>query len=277
MKRVIVIGANGLAGTNIIPLLGRYWEIVPLDIEDWDITDRAMGASILDQYVPGALINLAAYTDVDGCEDHVEMARKVNGEAPGIIAELCRERSVKLVHMSTDYVFDGSKNLPYNEEDVPNPSSMYGLTKLEGERRVRENCPSALIARTEWLYGDGGANFITKVAQTAREKGTVNVVDDQRGSPTYAKDLAEPLRLLIEKGGPGVYHVTNSGSCTWFEFAKEIFRRKGIRAEVQPITSAQLNRRAKRPAYSVLDCSRLQRETGLVLRTWQEALADYLG
>jgi dTDP-4-dehydrorhamnose reductase len=222
------------------------------------------------------LINLAAITDVDGCEDKREPAERVNAYGAGIVAELCREHNIRFVHLSTDYVFDGKKTVPYKENDLPHPMSVYGTTKLMGEQAVLEKNPSSLIIRAQWLYGKGGENFITKVVKMAKQSGALRVVNDQRGSPTYARDLAEPLTCLIEKGKTGIYHIANSGSCTWFEFAGEIFRLLEIDTTITPISSDELERKAKRPAYSVFDMWKFQKDTGLKMRPWQEALSEYL-
>ncbi|OPY77777.1 MAG: dTDP-4-dehydrorhamnose reductase [Syntrophorhabdus sp. PtaU1.Bin153] len=277
MLRLLATGSHGLLGSNILSILERYYTVTALDIEEWDITDRDAGNRTIEEHNPDIVLNLAAYTNVDGCEDCLSLADRVNAEAAGIVADLCARRNIKLVHISTDYVFDGEKDSPYTEQDVPNPASVYGLSKLSGERKVLDRCPSAIVVRTQWLYGHGGVNFISKVIQIAREKGVVEVVDDQRGSPTYTKDLAEPIRALIEKNAAGVYHVANSGSCTWFEFAREVFDRLKIEVELRPITSINLDRKAKRPRYSVFDCSKLARDTGFHMRPWPEALLDYLG
>ncbi|MCX5813279.1 MAG: dTDP-4-dehydrorhamnose reductase [Proteobacteria bacterium] len=274
--KIIIIGGKGLIAKNILTHLSACHKVITVDIDEWDIADKEKGKEFLQQYLPDAVINLAAITNVDGCEDSVELARIVNGEAPGFIAEACEKYHVKLVHLSTDYVFNGKKGAPYTEEDTPDPQSVYGMTKLAGERNVMEKNPSSLIIRAQWLYGDGGENFITKITKIADEKGMVEVVDDQRGMPTYAKDLALPLKTLIENNNSGIYHIANRGSCTWFEFAREIFSQLHMEIEVKPITSARLNRRARRPVYSVYDCSKFQRDTGIVMRSWQEALKEYL-
>ena len=274
--KLIITGCRGLVGTNILPILNRYFSVIPLDIEEWDITDIKIGESIIREHSPDIVLNLAAFTNVDGCEEYRELAQKVNGEGAGIIAELCRMHNIRLVHISTDYVFDGEKGSPYTEEDMPNPLSIYGMTKLSGEKNVMERYPSPLIIRAQWLYGNGGETFISKVIKIAREKGVVEVVEDQRGTPTYAKDLAEPIRILIEKGKSGIYHISDSGSCTWFEFAREVFRCLKIDVKLKPITSSMLNRKARRPKYSVFDCTKLQIDTHITMRTWQEALQEYL-
>ncbi len=279
--KIIIAGGKGLLATNILPALSLNHDILIADIASgallWDIGDRVQGEEIITHHKPEAILNFAAITNVDGCEDNAGLATRINGEAPGILAKLCEKHHVKLLHMSTDYVFDGTKESPYQEEDRPNPQSVYGATKLLGETNVMKHNPSSLIVRIEWLYGDGGGNFITKIRKAAENTGAVRVVNDQRGTPTYAKDLAYPLKALVEQGKSGIYHVTNQGSCTWCEFAREIFSQLRMDVEVTPITSAQLNMKARRPANSVFDCSKLRKDTGIALRSWKEALGEYLG
>lgn len=274
--KILITGSDGLIGSNLITYLGARFEVIPAVEREWDILDQSVGERIVGRAKPHVLINLAAITNVDGCEDTPELAYRVNARGVAVLAEVCRKHAVKLLHFSTDYVFDGTKAASYTEEDPPNPLSVYGKSKLLGEREILRLLPSALIIRTEWIYGDGGENFITKVCRIAREQGRVEVVDDQRGTPTYAADLARPLEALITAGRSGIYHVTNSGSCTWFEFAREIFSTLHMEVTCVPMNSTQIQRKAKRPANSVLDCSKLQKETGLALRPWQDALREYL-
>jgi dTDP-4-dehydrorhamnose reductase len=274
--KLLITGSHGLVGTSIVPFLRDYFDIMAVDIEEWDITDREMGARVLAGYGPDAVINLAAMTDVDGCEDRQILAERLNSDGPATVAELCRDRNIRLIHFSTDYVFDGLKNTPYTEEDGTNPKSVYGATKLSGEKKIFALLPSAVVVRAQWIYGRGGENFISKVVRFAEANGSAQVVNDQRGAPTYAKDLALPLKHLIEAKCSGIYHVANSGSCTWYEFALEIFRLKDMSQPVTAIDSVSLNRKAPRPAYSVFDCAKLHRDTGVAMRAWQEALRDYL-
>ncbi len=274
--KVLFAGGKGLLGTNIIPLLKNRFDVVSLDIDEWDIADRKAGEAVVARERPDALVNCAAVTDVDGCEDKRELAEKVNSRGAAIIADICSEHRIKLVHISTDYVFDGTKNLPYTEEDTPNPISFYGKTKLWGEEQVLAKAPSSLIIRSQWLYGEGGRHFISKVIEIARERGSIEVVADQRGSPTYAKDIAEPLSILIEKGESGIYHICNDGSCTWYELAQEVFMALGMDIQVTAVSSQALNRKAARPAYSVFDTKKVRDATGIIMRSWQEALREYL-
>jgi dTDP-4-dehydrorhamnose reductase len=273
---MILLGGKGLLGSNIAPTLDKTFDLTICDVDTWDITDRASGENHIEKYCPDVLINLAAITDVDGCEDKRGLAEKVNAYGAGILADLCREHNIRFVHISTDYVFDGKKTVPYKENDPTNPMSVYGATKLMGERVVLEKNPSSLIIRAQWLYGKGGENFITKVVKIAQESGMLRVVNDQRGSPTYTKDLAEPLIALTEKGRAGIYHLANSGSCTWFDFAEEIFSLLKMDVAITPISSAELGRKAPRPSYSVFDMWKFQKDTGLKMRPWQEALREYL-
>lgn len=274
--KVLFAGGKGLLGSNIIPLLKSRFDVASLDIDEWDITDPGAGEAAINREKPDVLVNCAAMTDVDGCEDGKELAEKVNSAGAAILAGICSEQGIRLVHISTDYVFDGVKGSPYTEEDTPNPISFYGKTKLWGEERVLAVAPSSLIIRSQWLYGVGSQHFISKVIKIGGERGSIEVVNDQRGSPTYARDIAKPLAILIEKGKSGIYHISNSGSCTWYELALEIFATLGMEVRVTPISSQALNRKAARPAYSVFDTGKVQRATGVVMRNWQEAMQEYL-
>lgn len=274
--RLLVTGSDGLVGTNILPTLSSQFEVVPFVETQWDILDSSQGASVLADVKPDWLINLAAMTDVDGCEDRPDVAFRVNGEGPGVLASLCAARGIRFLHFSTDYVFDGKGTTPYTEEQPANPLSVYGKSKRQGEERTLAEDPSAVIVRTEWIYGDGGESFITKVVRAARANGSAQVVDDQSGAPTYAKDLAAPIAELINRQRQGIYHVTNAGSTTWYGFARHIFSVLGIDVPCTPLTSEQLKRKAPRPAYSVLDCTKMTSDTGLRMRGWQEAVEEYL-
>jgi dTDP-4-dehydrorhamnose reductase len=274
--KVLLAGGKGLLGTGLIPFFKNRFDVVSLDIDEWDITDPKSGESIIARERPDALINCAAMTDVDGCEDSKELAEKVNSQGAATLADICSKHGVRLVHISTDYVFDGTKGLPYTEEDTPNPTSFYGRTKLWGEQRVLADAPSSLIIRGQWLYGEGGRHFISKIIGATKERDNIQVVDDQRGSPTYARDVAEPLAVLIAKKRSGIYHISNGGSCTWYELAREVFSTLRMDVQITPISSQALNRRAIRPAYSVFDIKKVQGETGIVMRSWQEALREYL-
>jgi dTDP-4-dehydrorhamnose reductase len=273
--RVAITGAEGLIGRNIRPFLDDYFDVIAFSREEWDIRDRGRGEELLSTFKPEVLVNLAAFTDVDGCEEERELAYSTNVQGPRVLAELCLGFGTKLVHFSTDYVFDGRKGAPYREDDPPNPLSFYGLTKLEGEREVLSRLKDPLVIRTQWVYGKGREDFPKRIIALSRE-GEVSVVSDQIGSPTYAKDIGPALAALLEKGLSGIFHVANSGACSWFDFAKEIVEYLGIACRLKPISVSELKRKARRPLYSVLDTERLRLEAGFAMRHWKEALKEYL-
>lgn len=274
--KVLVSGGRGLLGSNILPFLGERFDLAVYDIDEWDITSPSRGKELMDLHRPDVVLNLAAVTDVDGCEDREEMARQVNAQGAGVVAELCVAAGARLVHMSTDYVFDGTKGSPYREDDEPRPASVYGRTKLAGERMVLGRLPGAAVVRTQWLYGKGGRNFVDTIRELGRQHGRVRVVNDQKGSPTWARDLAMPIVSIIEKGLSGIYHVSNSGSCTWFEFARAIFSILDMDVETSPISSSELGRKAARPASSVFDLAKFEGTTGIRMRGWMDPLKEYL-
>jgi dTDP-4-dehydrorhamnose reductase len=246
-----------------------------LDLPEIDITDLGSVRKALLTLKPRVIINAAAYTDVDGCESNVEQAMAVNGEGVGLLALTAREIKAKLVQLSTDYVFDGGKGAPYNEDDPYGPLSIYGESKLAGELNA-VLAPEQLIVRTQWLYGIHGKNFVETMLRLAGERSELAVVDDQIGSPTFTLDLAMAIRGLLDKGCSGTYHAANSGFCSWNEFAKAIFEEEGVKVTVNSMTTAELNRPARRPLYSTLDCGKLERDTGFKPRHWREALKEYL-
>jgi dTDP-4-dehydrorhamnose reductase len=275
--RLLVFGARGMLGTDLVPLCAARHLVRGVDIEEVDITDKAAVAEEVARFCPEAVINAAAYTDVDGSEENPETAFKVNADGVEHIAAACRASNAALYHLSTDYVFDGQKQSPYTEEDQPRPLGVYGRSKWEGEQRARRTLERLCVVRTAWLYGRAGRNFVKAILSQASSKSELRVVADQRGSPTYTKDLARALLALVECGRTGTYHVTNAGSCSWYEFAVRILEWAGIRGvRVTPITTQELGRRAPRPAFSVMDCSRFERHTGTRLRHWESAVKEYL-
>jgi len=221
------------------------------------------------------VVNCAAYTDVDGCESNIETAMAVNGEGVGYLAMACRDLGVLLVQVSTDYVFDGGKGTPYVEDDAPCPLSIYGESKLAGEMNAAFS-PEHLIVRTQWLYGLHGKNFVETMLRLGAEKDELNVVDDQIGSPTWSVDLSRAIIALIDNGCRGTYHAANSEYCSWNGFATAIFEEAGLNVSVKPMTTAELDRPARRPLYSTLDCSKLTGDTGFRPQPWRDALREYL-
>lgn len=270
---ILVIGANGMLGHDLMKVLEG--DVRGLDLPDIDITSLESVRRILLTLKPRVIINSAAYTDVDGCESNVEQAMSVNGEGVGLLALTAREIGAKLVQISTDYVFDGSKGTPYLESDPVGPLSIYGESKLAGEMNAAM-APEHLIIRTQWLYGIHGKNFVETMLRLAGEKSELAVVNDQIGSPTWTYDLALSIKALLDKGCSGIYHAANSGFCSWNEFAKAIFEEEGREITVNSMTTKELNRPANRPLYSTLDCGKLERDSGFTPRPWREALRGYL-
>lgn len=270
---ILVVGANGMLGRDLMEVLEG--DVRGIDLPDIDITSLESVRKILLTLKPGIIVNCAAYTDVDGCEANVDTALAVNGEGVGLLALTAREIDAKLVQISTDYVFDGGKGAPYLEDDPVGPLSVYGESKLAGELNAAM-APEFLIIRTQWLYGINGKNFVETMIRLAGEKSEISVVNDQIGSPTSTRDLAMAVRALILKGCNGMYHVANSGFCSWNEFAREIFRLENLPVTVTGMTTRELNRPANRPLYSTLDCTKLTQDTGFSPRSWQDALQEYL-
>jgi len=275
--RILIPGANGMLGHALTAVLSKQHKLIGLDLPDLDITDLSAVRSAISTHHPDLLINAAAYTDVDGCESNSDLAFSVNAMGPHNLALVCKELDIPLVHISTDYIFDGKSPVPYKESDKPNPQSIYGESKLQGEQYVRELTDKHYIIRTSWLYGEHGKNFVATMLRLAAERDEFDVVNDQVGSPTYTVDLAKAISKLITETAYGAYHITNSGSCTWYEFTREIFRQAGIEGvKVKPITTEVLKRPAPRPKYSVLDNSKWIAAGMLPLRPYQAALKEYL-
>lgn len=270
---LLVIGAKGMLGRDLMRVLPG--DVRGVDIEEIDITSPESVRRLLLTLKPRVVVNCAAYTDVDGCESNAELAMRVNGEGVGNLAAATREIGALLVQLSTDYVFDGTKGTPYLEDDEVNPLSVYGKSKLLGEEMARKN-PEHLIVRTQWLYGHGGKNFVETMLRLAGERKDIAVVDDQIGSPTWTVDLSLAISELIDNNCRGTYHAANGGTCSWFEFAGAIFDEAVVTMTVRPQTTAELNRPARRPLFSVLDCGKLTHDAGLKLEGWREALKSYM-
>jgi len=264
-----------MLGSDLVPALSAKHRVDSIDIQEADLAQPASVAALADRK-PEMIVHLAAMTNVDGCERDPEQAYRVNGLGTRHAALACQRLGVPMLYISTDFVFDGSKKEPYLECDAPNPLGHYGRSKLAGEAAVRELLRQFYIVRTSWLYGRNGKNFVAAILQKAREAGEVKVVDDQIGSPTYTRDLAEAIALLIDSNISGTYHLSNSGSCSWFEFATEAVRLAGIKATVRPIKSSEYPTPTRRPAYSVLDNFCWRQSFGQPLRDWKEGLRDFI-
>lgn len=276
MIKVLVIGSGGMLGSCFMESEFEGIHFTGVDYPQIDITSYESSSGVIKKVAPQIVINCAAYTNVDGCETEIEIARNVNVKGPQNIAKVCSKLKVKLIHISTDYVFDGTASEPYEVDHQANPQSVYGQTKRDGELAVINNCEDYIIARTSWLYGEHGNNFIETIINASRTRDELKVVDDQKGSPTYVKDLVEAIISLCKKDERGIYHITNEGICTWYGFTCEIFRQLDIKTVVKPCTTEEFPRPAKRPAYSVLSKEKLLSK-GIPIRNWDEALVEYLG
>jgi dTDP-4-dehydrorhamnose reductase len=271
--RVVITGANGQLGRALSRALGKC-EISLLDLPAFELTEPSCGRLILDA-APDVVVHAGAYTDVDAAEREPERAMAVNAEGTARVAEAAKQAGARLLYVSTDYVFDGRQTTPYREEDRPSPVNAYGRSKLAGEQEASRRCDHALIIRTAWLYGREGRNFVKTILALADERPVLRVVADQRGCPTSAEDLAGAIKVLLGRPLHGILHVTNEGSCSWFEFAAEIVRLAGKPARIEPVTTGQAGRPAPRPAYSVLSGDQ-RRRLGIVMPHWKEALSRYL-
>lgn len=272
--RVTVFGATGLLGQALM----REWSedaVTGLASRDADIRDAKRVQQMVRETNPEWIVLSAAYTDVDGCETNPDVAFAVNRDGAVNIAVAAQEVGARLLFLSSDYVFDGKKTLPYETEDERNPQSVYGRSKAEAEVRLLQLVPDCCIVRTSWLFGVGGKCFPDTILKLAPSRPALDVVNDQRGCPTYVTDLARGLKQLCRQNAQGIVHVTNAEDCTWFEFAREIVRSAGLTTTVRPVSSAQMARPAPRPAYSVLSPSRRQ-ALGMEMPTWQDALQRYL-
>jgi dTDP-4-dehydrorhamnose reductase len=272
--RVTLFGASGLLGHDLVRQL-RNEQVTALSSKDADLRDRDRVRNVIHDSRPDWVILAAAYTDVDGCESNRDLAFAVNCEGAINVAEAVREAGSRLLFLSTDYVFDGSKRLPYQLSDTRNPTSVYGESKARAEERLLEILPEVCIARTSWLFGPGGKCFPATILKLASTRSEISVVNDQRGSPTFTRDLASALVELCRADARGIVHVTNSGECTWYEFASEIVRASGLPTKVKPVTTAEFPRPARRPAYSVLSLDSLH-AYNVHLPDWQDALHRYL-
>ncbi len=278
--KIAVIGAHGQLGSDLMRSLGD--DAIGLTHAQIEITDPVSVASALDAIAPDTVINTAAYNLVDKAEQEPDRAFAINAFGPLHLARHCAERNLTLVHVSTDYVFgqDGARTTPYTEADFPGPVSVYGTSKLAGEHLVRATCRQHFVVRTCGLYGRptsvGKGNFVRTMLRLAQDRDELAVINDQHCTPTSTADLASAIVSLLQTDQYGLYHATNSGSTTWCQFARAIFDLSGIDINVTPITSARFDAPAHRPAYSVLDSTRLIAITGLSLRPWRDALAAYL-
>lgn len=272
--KIIVTGAKGMLGNALLRVFSDM-EVIGLSHDQFDVTKLDDAVNKIKTIKPDFVIHAAAFTNVDLCESEPEEAYRVNGIGTRNVAIACEEIKCPVVYISSDYVFDGTKGKPYCEWDQTNPINQYGLSKRLGEMFVASLTNRFYIIRTSWLYGENGRHFVNTIITLLSERETIDVVNDQIGSPTYTMDLARKIREITGKGY-GVYHVTNSGSCSWFDCAKAIASRRNRERKIVPVSSDTFKRPAKRPAYSVLDNTMLRLEGMTGVRHWQEALHEYL-
>src|SRR3984957_2491673 len=272
--KAMIFGASGLLGKELL----REWtddEIIGLSSRDVDIRDADTVQKWVEKSRPEWIVLAAAYTNVDDCESHPDLAFAVNRDGAVNVAKSAKQARAKLLFLSSDYVFDGTKTSPYETGDARNPQSVYGRSKAEAEVQLLAVLPECCIARTSWLFGTGGKCFPDTILKLAATRPALDVVSDQRGCPTYSVDLARAIIELCRKGASGIVHVNNAGDCSWFEFAREIIKAAGLTAEVRPVSTEQMARPAPRPAYSVLSPASLQR-WAVPMPSWPDALQRYL-
>lgn len=276
--KVLVTGINGQLGHDVMGELNkRGHEAVGVDIEEMDITDAECVKRVMTQTAPDAVIHCSAYTAVDRAEEEVELCRRVNAEGTKNVAEVCAGLDCKLLYLSTDYIFSGEGERPWEPGDEPDPLNVYGLTKFEGEQEIKSRMKKYFIVRISWVFGVNGNNFIKTMLRLGRENGAVRVVDDQIGSPTYTYDLAVLLVDMIETERYGEYHASNEGICSWYEFAKEIFAAAGMNeVEVTPVSSEEFPAKAKRPKNSRMSKEELVKNGFNKLPSWQDAVKRYV-
>lgn len=275
--KVLVTGVNGQLGYDVVKELDkRGHQAIGVDRKEMDLTSTEQIRECIKNVNPEAIIHCAAYTAVDKAEDEEELCRRVNAIATKEIAEYAKKLDIPMIYISTDYVFDGTKDGEYTEEDIPNPINVYGKTKYEGEVYVQKLLDKYYIVRISWVFGENGNNFIDTMLRLSKERDSLNVINDQVGSPTYTKDLAPILVDMIETNKYGIYHATNEGYCTWYEFAKEIFKVANIDIKVNPIITAEYPTRATRPMNSKMSKNKISKNEFNKLDNWKESLEKYI-
>lgn len=277
MKKVLVTGAKGQLGYDVFKeLQSRDIECIGVDIEDFDITDEEATIEFIKNYYPDVVIHCAGYTLVDSAEDNRDICMSVNYAGTKNIVMSCKETNSKLIYITTDYIFDGAKTLPYEVNDEANPLNVYGLSKYLGEKLIQKEIDNYFIVRVSWMFGHSQNNFVEAMIRLGKEKDKINVIDDQMGSPTYTCDVAD---LIIRMGMTekyGVYHATNEGFCSWAEFAKEIMKKAELKCEINPVHSDEYESKARRPKNSRLSKQSLLVNGFTLLPSWEDALYRYI-
>lgn len=276
MQTVLVTGSKGQLGNEVQVLASSYlqFQFIFTDVEELDICDRKAVEKYFAERKIDVLLNCAAYTAVDKAEEDVELCYRINEKAVGILGEVAAQYGTKMVHVSTDYVFDGTSYLPYTEDRPVCPATIYGKSKLAGEQLLMDVCPAAVIVRTSWLYSSFGNNFVKTMIKLGRERDTLNVIFDQVGTPTYAADLADALLQIVsaDKFIPGVYHYSNEGVCSWYDFTIAIHQIAGIDCRVLPIESKDYPAKTPRPHYSVLNKKKIKSNYNIQIPHWEDGL-----
>jgi len=282
MQNILIIGSNGQLGSEIREEIALFPDLKGhfYDLPEIDITDPTSVASKIKEHAINIMINCAAYTAVDQAEDDSDTAFLINRHGSEVLARLCKKYDLKLIHISTDYVFNGSACIPYKETDTTDPIGIYGKSKLAGEEVIRKINRAHLIIRTAWLYSSYGNNFVKTMLRLGREKDTIRVISDQVGSPTYARDLARVILTIINQDSTKIkgqiYHFTNEGVCSWYDFARAIMEIKNLQCRVQPIATKDYPTPAARPHYSVLDLAKIKADWGLEIPYWRDSLTECL-
>lgn len=274
--KILITGAQGMLGKDLEEVLKERHQLVLTGRETLDITDYEQCRNVISCERPNLIINSAAYTMVDKCEEEIDLAYKVNALGPKNLAMICSELNIPLVHISTDYVFDGTKSSSYLENDIKNPLNIYGKSKSLGEDYIMSSTDKYYIVRTSWLFGENGNNFIKTMLKLGKTRDRLTVVNDQFGSPTYTKDLAQAIAKLIDEPKYGIYHITNSEFTNWYEYAKYIFTLARYNVNVQPISSEEFNRPAPRPKNSILENRNWQIKGFSLLRSYKDAVREYV-
>ncbi len=274
--KILITGSNGMLGHDLIEVLKDNHELILTTSKTLDITNKDQVFEVICDAEPDVVINSAAYTDVDGCEENQDLAYSVNGEGVKNLALACKEVDCALVHISTDYIFNGKNDRPWVEDDEIGPISVYGKSKLKGEEAILETLDKYFIVRTAWLYGINGKNFPKTMLELAKNHSEITVVYDEVGTPTYTPDLAYGISELIETDYYGIYHLTNSGNCSWCEFARYIFEVADKDVKVVPVTASEFARPAPRPSYSVLENKKWVDKGFKPLRSYKEAIKEYV-
>ncbi len=285
--KILITGAKGQLGLKLKEILSSDFDLVLTDSDDMDITDKNKVDEVIGREKPDFIIHAAAYTQVDKAEENKELCMKINAEGTKNVAQIADKYGCALLYISTDFVFDGAKQVPYTEEDEPNPLSVYAESKYIGEKDIASLCDKYYILRVAWLFGElpeghPGTNFVETMLKLASERDSLAVVSDQVGSPTYTGDLVEVINKIINTPDSqpptpyGLYHFSGEGECSWYDFAKEIFKQSGVTIDLKPIESERYPQKAKRPPYSYLDKTKIKSELKMEVRSWREMLKEYL-